>query len=272
MENNLEVFNKVRGDLTLLVEKNKGLKINGINDTDGYIKVKEAMSETRKAEIELEKLAKQEREGALNYQRGVISLEKDLKSITSPLIADYKNQLETIDKEIAKESRRVLLPDRMNKLSEIALEVNENYILEMDEKEWANFYGNKKLNYLEDKENERLAKERADKDEADRLEREKLKEENDKLKAEKDVIDAENRRLAQEKKDKDEAEEKEARRILDEAADHKAKMKGKQYEEFLKYCGITEKSDMGEFMINDNQLPDGSMMVTVYKRVSSLII
>lgn len=271
MDNNLEVFNKVRSDLTLLVEKNKGLKINGINDTEGYTKVKEAMNETRKAEIELEKLAKQEREGALNYQRGIISLEKDLKGITSPLIADYKQQLETTDKAIAKEERRVLLPDRMKQLAEVEIDRDKEFALSMDEKEWANFYTKAKLDLLESREQKRILKERADKEEADRLEREKLKEDNDKLKAEKEATDAENRRLAKEKQDKDDADAKEAKRIADEEEDREAKAKSDKYVSFMKECGVTDETKEDLF-IKDTILPDGLTRVTVYKKVSSIIV
>jgi hypothetical protein len=277
--NNLEVFNQVRSDLSALVEKNKGLVINGIDDVDGYIKVKEAKNETRKAEIDLEKLAKSEREGALNYQRGIISLEKDLKDITSPLIANYTKQLDTIDKLKAREERKVLLADRLGKLNDIGVILSDDEVLDLDEKQWAEFYSQRKMNYLEDKEterlaleNERLAKERADKAEVDRIEREKLKAENDKLQADIDISNAEIQRLAKEKKDKEDADDLEAQKILNEEAERKAKLKGEKYDAFLKECGMTEESAKDEFFICDTPLPDGSTRVTVYKKVNSIIL
>ncbi len=272
MENNLEVFNKVRSDLTLLAEKNKNLVINGINDIEGYIKAKEARKELRDAEIALEKLAKQERDGALNYQRGIIKLEKDLLTITSPIIEDLKRQVELVDKLKAREERRALLPDRMAQLAEISLDKDQEEVLDLDEKQWADFYSNAKLNYLEAEDKKRRDKEKADKDEADRIENERIREENAKLKADKDLVDAENKRLAEEKRLKDEADEKEAKRILDEEADRQAKLRGEKYDAFLLDCGITAETPIENFLINDTKLPDGTTRVTVYKKVNSIIL
>lgn len=263
MNNNLEIFNEIRSNLSLLVEKNKGLKINGIDDIENYIKVKEAKAETRKAEIELERLAKQEREGALNYQRGIIALEKDLKKITSPLIEDYTKQLEEIDKAKAREERRLILPDRVKSLQEIELKMTDEEILDLEEKEWANFFTTKKMAYLEAKEQARLATERAEREEKEKADRLAIEEENTRLRAEKEAIE-------KEKREKEEAEAKEAKRIADEEADRKAKMRGDKYEAFLKNCGINDQNKDDFKIIETYKGMD--LEVAVYKKVNSIIL
>lgn len=154
---NLEVFNKIRSDLTLLVEKNKGLTINGVNDIVGYQRMKEAKNEIRKGEIELEKLAKSEREGALNWQREILRLEKELKEITSPSIASYSEILDEYEKLKSREERLALLPSRKKSLEEIFVNLSDEEILDLDDKKFSELYSKLKLDYLEKKDNEEKA-------------------------------------------------------------------------------------------------------------------
>ena len=123
--NNLEVFNEIRNKLNSVVEINKGLKIEGVEDKEGYTKVKQAKKEIRDEEISLEKLAKSERQQALEYQRGIIALEKDLKEVTSPVIKDYDTQLKEIDELVAREERKVLLPHRLNLLEQVEYSLSD---------------------------------------------------------------------------------------------------------------------------------------------------
>lgn len=259
MNSNLEVFNQIRSDLTLLVDKNKGLKINGINDVDGYIKVKDALKETRAKEIEIEKLAKQEREGALNYQRGVISLEKDLKTISSPLIEDYKKQLEDIDEAKAIEERKILLPDRIKQLEQIETIVKDDIILRFNEKQWAEFYSNSKLEYLDKKDKERQEKE---KKEADEKEKERIRLEG---------IE-EGKRLANQEK----VEVKEQVDIKDEIIKNNEvynESNNDVYNNFLKECGINNDNKDEFFVKKENcGMFEDMQTITVYKKINSITI
>jgi len=179
---NLEVFNKVRSDLTLLVEKNKGLTISGVNDIVGYQKMKEAKSEVRKGEIELEKLAKKEREGALNWQREIIRLEKEIKEqITFNIINEYTKQLDEYEMLKSREERLALLPSRKKSLEEIFVNLSDEEILDLDDKKFSELYSKLKLEYLDKKERERINKERE-------IENEKIKKENERIKKENEIL------------------------------------------------------------------------------------
>jgi len=242
--NNLEVFNEIRSKLNTLVETNKGLKINGVEDKEGYDKVKQAKNELRKEEIELEKLAKSERQQALEWQRGIIALEKDLKAITSPVIEDYKEQLQKVDEEKAREDRKVLLPDRKKQLEEINYSLNDEDILNYDEKQWADFYNKIKLEYLEIKDKERIEKERKEQEEK-RIEE------------------------AKEKAVKEE-QDRQAQKILQEEADKKAKqeeqLKDAKMKDWLKDNGV-DINDIDSYVIKNKE-----DKLVLYKKISELTI
>jgi len=282
---NLEVFNQIRSELTLLANEYKDFKINGINDVDGYNKAKEGAKKLRDAEIALEKLAKQEREGALNYQRGIISLEKDLLTITSPVKNDLKTQFETIDKEMARESRRVLLPDRIQALKDIEILVIEDdkeqidLILEMDEKDWANYYSTQKLSYLENKDRIQREKQKEEDDKKAQAENEKIRIKNAVLINNNKILQAKadnDRRIAKEAQDIIDAEANrkadDLKRQADEEEDRKIRARGEKYQGFLRYCGMTNQTAKDEFYIKEDKQPDGSILVTAYKKVNSIII
>ena len=84
--------------MTLIANNFKSLKIKGVDDVDGYELAKEGARELQKARTQLTNLAKSERQGAIDYQRGIISLEKDLLSIVVPIRISLKEQTDGIDR------------------------------------------------------------------------------------------------------------------------------------------------------------------------------
>ena len=248
---NLEVFNEIRNKLNSVVEINKGLKIEGVDDKEGYAKVKQAKKEIREEEISLEKLAKSERQQALEYQRGIIALEKDLKEVTSPVIKDYDTQLKEIDELVAREERKVLLPHRRKLLEQVEYSLSDEDILNINEKEWAEFIGRKREEYLEIKANEKREKERKEQED-ERVEKAK-KEAADK--AIKEVNE-----IAKEEKDK------EAQRIVQEHADKEAErvamLKEEKIQEWLKANNYNDK---------DFKLVEFENKIILYKKVSEYL-
>ena len=221
--NNLEVFNEIRNKLNSVVEINKGLKIEGVEDKEGYAKVKSAKKEIRDEEISLEKLAKSERQQALEYQRGIIALEKDLKEITSPIINDYDTQLKEIDELVAREERKVLLPHRRKLLEQIEYTLGDEDILNINEKDWAEFIDKKREEYLEIKANEKREKERKEQED-ERVEKAKKEAADKAIKEVNEIAKEEKERQAEE-------DYKEAQRILQEHADKEAERVSKLEDE-----------------------------------------
>lgn len=254
MNNNLEVFNQIRSELTLLVEKHKDLKINGVDDVNGYLKVKEARAEIRKAEIDLEKLAKAERQNALDYQRGIIKLEKDLLEITNPKIEEFDKQMKEIEELKAREERKLLLPDRKEKLAEIGKEMTDEEILNFDEKTWATFYSQAKLSYLEAKENERMAEQRKAEEEA---------------KIEKAKEEARQQALKEAEEKAEREKEKEAQRILQEEARKKAEEEARQKDEAFK--NWLKENGNPDFNSGEWKIETQGNKSILYKKVSEFI-
>lgn len=250
--NNLEIFNEIRLKLNNLVEVNKGFKINGINDIEGYEKVKQAKDVLRKEEIELERLAKAERQNALEYQRGIIKLEKDLKEITSPIIEDYKAQIEQVDLAKAREERKILLPDRKKQLEEIEQTLSDNEILDFDEKEWFEFYNKVKLEHLEIKEQERKEKERKEKEEK-RIEEAKKE-------AKEQAIKEERERVKRE-------EDEEAKRLLKDESNKKLEQEAK-----LKDIKIRNWLKENNYNQHEDKIFSEASKMVLYKKVSELEI
>ncbi len=251
---NLEVFNEIRSNLSQLAEKNKGIKINGVEDVENYSKAKDAQKELRGAEIDLEKLAKSERQQALEYQRGIIALEKDLLAITNPIIEDLKEQIKEIDEIKAREIRKVLLPDRQKKLKEINYNLSDKEILNYDEKEWAEFYDKIKLEYLDKKEQERLEEQRK-KDEAERIK--KAQEE------------AKEQAIRQERERQEKEKDIEAQRILQEEANKKAqeeaRLKDERLLNWLKENNINVEDRSSYKIVTEKD------RLLLYRRISELL-
>jgi hypothetical protein len=246
--NNLEIFNEIRAKLNNLVEANKGLKIKGIEDKEGYEKVKQAKNELRKEEIELEKLAKLGRQQALKWQRSIISLEKDLTSITSPVIEDYKKQLSEIDEIKAIEERKVLLPDRKKQLEVIEETLSDEDILKFNEKDWAELINMKRDSYLEAKQQEKLEKERKEQEEK-RIEE-----------AKKQAVENERKRI---EKEEEKEREREVQKILDKKAEQEAQLKDAKIQDWLKANNYNQ---------NEDKLYNEGNKMTLYKKVSELEI
>lgn len=249
---NLEIFNEIRSNLSKTAERNKGLTIKGIDDIDGYNKMKEAKNELRRKEIDLEKLAKSERQQALKYQRGIIALEKDLKAITSPLIEEYKKQLEEIDEIKARENRKVLLPYRKKRLKQIGASLSDEDLLNINENDWAEFMNEKREEYLKIKEQEKLEKERKEQ------EAQKIKEAEER---------ARENAIKEERERKQKEDNEKAQKILQEQADKKAKeeakLKDERIQNWLKENNYNEE---------DYKLINEPNRLVLYKKVGELEI
>lgn len=241
MKFEIEEFSPKKAELLELVNKYQALKINGLEDEQGYLAVKEARKELQSTRTDITNKAKALRQGALQFQRDVIAREKELIGIISTLELELKNQTDAIDLEKEKIKRQALLPERKALLSSIEVEISDELILEMNDKEFAEMFINLKAEFLAKKEadilhqqQEQIEKENELKRQQEELEKQKQHqkeieqakkeaEKNAKIladkrlkdlkeKAEKDkqkAIADERQRLADEQKAKEEADKKE---------------------------------------------------------------
>jgi hypothetical protein len=283
MENlSIEKFNPLKAEVNALVENIKSTVISIPNDKTGYELMKENKKRLQVKRTEITKFLKSEREDAIAFQKNIIGFEKDLLALIEPLEKDLDSKIKAIDEEKAKLERIKLLPSRKEKLTEIGLEFDDQFLLGMDVDAFQEFYNQKKADYLAEKERKILA------DQA-KLDAENLRIENEKnlakakedaakealvqagrdaelaaIKAENDknaAVQAEIDRQAREEKVK--ADAKQAQ-LDKEKLDQEALEKDKKYQKFLKDNGYTNDT---EFLIQRS--PN---KVTLYKKIAELDI
>ena len=236
----IEKFNPTKSELLLMADKYKNLTIKNIDDKEGYMAVYQARLELKKARVNLKKNGKAAREEALAYQKSVIALENELVGIIEPLEKDLEAKQAVIDKEIEKNKRKALLPQRRERLNNINATATDDEIISMTDVEFQDFCNKAYSKFLEDKEKaikieeekkafelaEAETKKKAEQDKIEAERQAKIKEENDKLEAdrrkikeEQDKIEAEKKKIADQKA-ADEAEKQ--KQIEIEAAKKKA--------------------------------------------------
>lgn len=255
MNNELDIFKPGVVELQKLADQYKDLTINGVEDKEGYEKVKAARKELGEMRILITKTGKSAREEARRYANSVIEKEKEYLGIITPTEDDLKSKIEAIDEEKKIQERQVLLPSRIKMLEEIEIKLLDAEILRMDEKEFAVYLGEQKILYIEKKEAERVALE-AEKKRAEEIEIAKAKAVEEAIVAERERLEKENLRIAQEALAKSEA-------IKAEQAQAE---KNSKYKNFLKEHGYTEETK-SEFYIERS----GSNVV-LYKKIGEITI
>jgi DNA segregation ATPase FtsK/SpoIIIE-like protein len=161
----VDIFKPGVAELKEKAQQYQGLTIAGIDDKDGYQLVYDAIQDLRKIRVAITKFGKEKREEALAFQRKVLRQEKELVSIISPVEDELKARRERVDEEKRRQERMVLLPSRRRMCEEVGLVLTDEQLLDLDEKEFANEYNEKRSEFLE-------AQERARREEEERKRRE----------------------------------------------------------------------------------------------------
>ena len=92
IESELQKFDVTSDSLRALVEPVKDLKISGLDDREGYIRVRESRLILKNKRVEIEKNGKALRDNAIKFQKAVIAREKELISILEPAEARLKDE------------------------------------------------------------------------------------------------------------------------------------------------------------------------------------
>ena len=172
----IEKFNPTQSALLALNEECKDLKIKGIDDKEGYIKVHESRMKLQKARTAITNTGKDLRADARAFATAVIEKEKELIKIIKPTEDKLQEQEKVIDDEKEKLKRVKLLPERVEKLKAINVVVENDFILLMDDDKFNDFYNEKNLEYVE-------------------IEKEKIEEDKRKVAKAKEDADLEKQRL-----------------------------------------------------------------------------
>ena len=252
----IEKFNPTKAELQTAIEKYKNLKINGIDDEQGYLMVKEAKKELADYRIKITKFGKKQREEALEWQREVLRQEKDLLMLIEPTEIRLKSELEAIDEEKKMKERMVLLPSRQKMLEELNIVLLASEILKMDEKEFSAFFTEKKTEFQEAQ--DRIAQEK----EAE-IARSKELEQAKKEAAKKAVAEERERAIKEAEKKKQEEDAKIAR----EKEEQEQVAKNQKYLDWLKGHNVDPDQKNGLHLIQRN----GNTFV-LYKRIDEITI
>lgn len=130
IESGLAVFNERETGLRQLASDFKGLKVNGVNDREGFTKLSKARITLKNERISIEKDGKALREGALKFQKSVIARENELIEIIRPVEMELKVEEQRIEYEKEairieqerKEKQRV--QDRINALDKFGYSID----------------------------------------------------------------------------------------------------------------------------------------------------
>lgn len=283
---NLDInkFEPKKVELVELSDKYKNLEIKGVDDKDGYSLVDVARKNLKSKRVEITKTGKAMRDDALKFQRAVIAKEKELVGIIEPVEIELKKKQASIDEEREKISRIELLPNRKKWLKAIDVEMEDDFILLMDDAQYEAFYNKKNAIFLDKKaqklkeKEDKIAREKeiedakkqaridAEKQAKIDADNAKIKAEQDKQRAiqkEKDKAEKEKQRIIQEQKNKEQAIKDEEYRKKEEQEQLEKK---KKYVKFLKDNGWTEKNKQEFHTVTENGV------VTLYKKLGEFKI
>lgn len=255
MTETIEIFKPGIAELRSVAERLRGITIKGVDDVEGYAAAKDAKKELAQWRIDITKSGTKFRAEALAYQREVIRQEKEHLEIITPVEDNLKAMIQAVDEAKAREERKVLIPSRKAMLAEIEVEMTDDELLALDEKEFEGVFNTKKMQYLEARE----AKRREEENEK------RHQEELEKAKAEAAAKAIEEERLRVEREAQAKAAE-EKRLEDDRKAEEKKIARNKRYKEWLEKNGRTEENK-GDFYIER----EGTKF-TLYKVVDEIVI
>ena len=138
-ELSLEQFNPKKAEITKIVNKYKGLTINGIEDKKGYALVDSARKDLKKHRVSITNQGKDLRAEAISFQKQVIALADDLIGMIEPTEALLIEKQKEIDKLVEIEKRKVLLPIRKERLIKIGVNTTDDFINGMDNIQFEGF-------------------------------------------------------------------------------------------------------------------------------------
>ena len=152
MENEITKFNITKADLTELADKYSGLTVNGIEDEAGYKKLVSATKELQSIRLNIQRIGKELRSDAVKKQKSVIADEKELISCIAPTESELNEKIAEIDGLLDMEKRRKVLPERLERLKEYGITMEEDDILRMDGNRFDFHINSLRANILAEKE------------------------------------------------------------------------------------------------------------------------
>lgn len=223
IETTLSEQNITKQIIAKLKSDYSGLKINGIDDNEGFKKVEDARKHVKQVRVLASKICKEGRELAIKIQKDWIAAGKqvvaELEAIETPL-ENESNRIKQEEKRILFEAaQQSKLPYRIEKLMTIGTEVEDSELLKINDEQFASLFNDLHEKHLSEK-SEALRAEQAKLDKIKREEAEREAQRLEEEKRQKDLKDAaEKARIEAEAKLKAEMErnEREAKEAVERA-------------------------------------------------------
>ena len=217
MENlSIEEFNPTVAELQSLVETTKLIQVTDINDKDQIELVRKNRITLRDARVNITKKGKELREGALRFQKEVISREKQLIAIIEPEEERLKAIEDEVKQKKVRAERIAVLPQRKEMLASIDdgkdYSDKDELLIGMDDTEFMAYYNARasEKNEADRQANEKRQREIEQEQEKLRIEKETREREEKARQEERDRIEREQKQ----KKEKEEREKQEAQERL----------------------------------------------------------
>lgn len=254
--------------LKSLVAETAGLTLTDFSDEAQLKVIKEKRLMLKDARVSLSKIGKEMREGAIEFQRGVIAKEKELIGIVEPE-EDRLQALEDKAKEWREiEDRKALMPERMQKIADLKLpedmmvDLTEDNIIKLNATDFQGLLNklladkNERDRIANQKKQDELDAKQKAIDEAERIEKARLK-------------GIEDERLRQEREKKAEEDRIQREKLEDEKRQREEKErleKDKIYQDFLAKNGVTaDTKDNFKIIKNGDE-------IKIFKLIDSIII
>jgi colicin import membrane protein len=178
MENSLQILDEKEASLIELREKYAGLKISGLQDKEGYLKVREGRLALKNARVQVEKDGKALRENAVKFQKAVLKREKELVNIISTTeigLQQEEDNFNTLREQMRLEEerkKREFIQGRIDALSKFGHAVDVHALEIMEEEDFQALLGEAEAAWQ--KEQARLAELKAEEDRKRKEEEERM--------------------------------------------------------------------------------------------------
>lgn len=259
----IQEFDPTLEQVKEVVDQAKEIALRWIQSDEDYNIVKRSRLDLRNMRIAVEKAWKEMRDEANKYAKAVIAKERSY----TDLMEEWESVLKKIEKEydlkLEMEKRRETLPQRLEELKKIWIELTEDQILMMDFDQFNAFIKDKRLEQLEAQELERQKKideeNRIKKEQEDAAEKKRIAEEA----AERSRIETE-QRIKKEQEEKERKERERLQAIKDAEEKEKADLeKKRKYNKWLEENNFNAETDKVE--------KNGNKMI-IYRKVSEFLI
>jgi colicin import membrane protein len=185
IETGLQTLDEKEASLIELRDKYAGLKITGLTDKDGYLKVREGRLACKNQRVQIEKAGKALRDNAIKFQKAVIKRENELIAIIESTELSLKQEEETFN-ELREQQRleeekkkREFVQGRIDALAKFGHGIDVYTAEIMEEENFQALLGHAEAEWQ--KEQQRLAELKAE-------EERKRKEEEEFLRAEREEL------------------------------------------------------------------------------------